>query len=829
MRLRLALLLLLLSFCGSALAEDLASAPSDQLLDVYKQLRTLQGSGQGAVAENVVFKRDAATFTFQNGRLTFAAPVAGRVVAAVFQGTGSFELDPPDAMGRRQIARFTQAPRLVDTFSQVVFFFTDDSLDQFQGQMKVWPGADAGVATSAIAGVQRRFQEDYNGWWSNQNKGNPEVRNLAARMLADLTDPTSKGFFLASFKAGHAGDLIFSISWNRDGVLLPGFPNSDEVMLLHVNPGNYSEWWAGFHLKEEYAKSPHPDHRTLLAHCMAETINLDVAKGNHIAATADMDFQVNQGAPRVLPLSLNGVLRVSSIEDGEGHKLAYIQEDRKLDSDLWLILPASAKPGTPHKIKIAYEEDSTRDSRIIDQQGSGLYFVGSRASWFPSFGAFDDRTSFTLDIHSPKKYTLVATGSREKSEKGKDTLDTEWKSQIPFSVVGFNYGSFVEKDQSDPQLTVSAYGGKEVPDELKNLENAINTAELAQGPGGHNIAERAGIMTGGFDTAANTRHAAGISYQALKLYEYYFGNLPFKTVSVTEQPVRGFGQSWPTLIFLPYDSLLDSTTRQSLRLQDSAEAREFYNIVAVHEMSHQWWGHLVGFKTYRDQWLSEGFAEFSASLYLRQFEPNKVSSFWNLKRKWLLSNDPAGNRPVDVGPIWLGAQLPSYREPSLYRILIYDKGAYVLEMLHALMWDSRLKNPEAPFMSMMHDFVTTYTGKNASTEDFQRMVEKHIGQPMDWFFNQWVYGTEIPHYALKYDLKDAGGGKTQLSFSITQSGVSDSFEMKVPVYVVMSGHPRRLGMMGVKGSTTVSANVVLPTRPDKVELDSEKSILCTVE
>ncbi len=829
MRLRVALMLAIFCLGSSALAQDLASAPSEQLLDVYKQLRTIQGSDQSGVSENVVFSRDAATFTFVTGRITFAAPVGGRVVAAVFQGNGNFELTPPDAMTQRQIARFTQAPKLTDTFTQAVFFFTDDTFTQLQSAMKVGPGGDAASATSTISSVERRFQEDYNGWWSNRSRGNPEIRNLAARILADLSDPSSKGFFLASFKAAHAGDLILNVSWNRDTILLPFYANSDEVTLLHVNPGNYTEWWAGFHLKDEYAKSPHPSHRNLLAHCRTNAIDLDVSKGNHIAATSNMDFEVNQGSPRLLPLSLEGVLRVSSIEDGEGKKLPFIQEDRKLDSDLWLILPAPAKPGAAYKIKVAYEEDSTRDSRIVDQQGSGLYFVGARASWFPSFGAFDDRTDFTLTVQSPKKFTMVATGNRLKSEKGKDTLDTEWKSEIPYSVVGFNYGNFVEKDQSDPKLTVAAFAGREVPDELKSVENALNTAELAAGPGHGDIAGQSGIMTGGFNTAANTQYAANVSFQALKLFEFYFGELPFKTVSVTEQPVRGFGQSWPTLIFLPYDSLLDSTTRQSLRLQDSAEAREFFNIVAVHEMSHQWWGHLVGWKTYHDQWLSEGFAEFSASLYLRQFQPQKLSSFWDLKRKWLLSNNSEGHRPVDVGAIWLGGQLPSFHEPRLYQNLVYDKGAYVMEMLRAMMWDSKQKNPNAPFMNMMHEFVTTYAAKNASTEDFQRIVEKYTGQPMDWFFNEWVYGTELPRYSLKYDLQDAGGGKTKLSLAVTQSGVSDSFIMKVPVDLVIGGQPRRLGLVNIKGANTVNGEVMLPVRPERVELDSEKSILCIIQ
>ena len=49
---------------------------------------------------------------------------------------------------------------------------------------------------------------------------------------------------------------------------------------------------------------------------------------------------------------------------------------------------------------------------------------------------------------------------------------------------------------------------------------------------------------------------------------------------------------------------------------------------------------------------------------------------------------------------------------------------------------------------------------------------------MDWFFNQWVYGTEIPSYKFEYQLNGAS-----LSGKITQSGVSPAFKMVVPVYV----------------------------------------------
>ena len=833
-----------LSFCVAAAAQnappqtqespaqkvDLAAAPSDELMRVYAQLRSLQGSDQWGIAEGAVWKRDAATFTFKDGRIAFAAPVGGRVLAAVFTGQGTFELDPPTAIDKQQIARFAKGPKLVDDFRQAVFFFTDSSWDELAKLVHVRAGGQAQAATKAIESAQRKYQEDFNDWWANQAKRNLTMRNLAARMLADLSDPSSRGFFLADFKTEHHDDLLYEISWNRDPLLLPYYNRDEEVTLVHYKRGEYYEWWAGFHVAEEYARAPHPEHRTLLAHCREERIDAEVDKSNHVSETAAMEFEVPSSPARVLPLNLDGVLRISSITGESGKKLSFIQEDRKLDSDPWVILPEPAAAGRVYKMKISYDEDSTRDSRIIHQEGQGLYFVGARESWYPSFGAFDDRTQFHLHFSSPKKFKFVATGRPLGSKKDKDSVESEWESEIPFSVVGFNYGDFVDKSQSDSKLTVTAYAGREPPDELKNLSAMMDMADLSQGPNrSQSIEAQTGIMRGGFNTASNAQYAATEGYQAFKLFENYFGALPFKSISVTEQPVRGFAQSWPTLIFLPYDSLLDATTRNSLRLQDSAEAREFYNVAAVHEMSHQWWGHMVGWKTYHDQWLSEGFAEFSAALYIKASEPNKFKKFWDLKRKWLLNNNQAGHHPVDVGPLWLNFQLDAYLEPGNSFFLRYYKGAYVLEMLRTLMEDARSQNPDARFIAMMRDFVTTYTAKNASTEDFRRVVEKHMGEPMDWFFNEWVYGTETPHYDFSYDLKDAGQGKTLLHVSLSQSEVSDSFLMRVPLYVHVNGTPRLLGFLKVKGPNTATADVTLPIRPEKVTLDEYHSILSTVK
>src|SRR6185436_13772911 len=110
--------------------------------------------------------------------------------------------------------------------------------------------------------------------------------------------------------------------------------------------------------------------------------------------------------------------------------------------------------------------------------------------------------------------------------------------------------------------------------------------------------------------------------------------------------------------------------------------------------------------------------------------------------------------------------LSTWRNRSAYAAAVYEKGAYILHMLRMTMQE-RGSNPDAAFIALMSDFVKTYSGRNASTEDFKAMVQKHITPTLnatgngkvDWFFNQWVYGTAVPRYASKFDVKPGAEGK----------------------------------------------------------------------
>jgi aminopeptidase N len=243
---------------------------------------------------------------------------------------------------------------------------------------------------------------------------------------------------------------------------------------------------------------------------------------------------------------------------------------------------------------------------------------------------------------------------------------------------------------------------------------------------------------------------------------------------------------------------------------------------------------MVGDTTYHDAWLSEGFASFSAGLFTQATEktPDKYLKYWEAARKQILDKNQFGRRANDAGPLWLGIRLDSARNELAYNQVVYSKGGYVLHMLRQLMFDA--KQGDKPFAAMMQDFVKQYMNQNASTEAFQRVVEQHMtpvmdaagNHKMDWFFNQWVYGTTIPRYKFDYTVTAADNGQWQLKGNLTQSEVPPDFIMAVPIYVDFDGQVVRLGVIRLHGNTTESGlNVTLPKKPKRVMINYWHDVL----
>ena len=188
------LLALMLAIPSCVRASDLPTAPSDELLKVYAQLRSLRGSAQWAVTENVVWARDAATFTLRDGHLTLAEPVGGRVLAAYFEGQGAVRIQAPTPTLQHQLARFTGGPALEDDFKQAVFFFTDDSHAQLQKSMNFRDGADADAGTKAFAAAQKKYAENFNRWGTTPVKATCRCETSPRACWPTLPTPPAGAF-----------------------------------------------------------------------------------------------------------------------------------------------------------------------------------------------------------------------------------------------------------------------------------------------------------------------------------------------------------------------------------------------------------------------------------------------------------------------------------------------------------------------------------------------------------------------------------------------------------------------------------------------------------
>jgi aminopeptidase N len=137
-----------------------------------------------------------------------------------------------------------------------------------------------------------------------------------------------------------------------------------------------------------------------------------------------------------------------------------------------------------------------------------------------------------------------------------------------------------------------------------------------------------------------------------------------------------FGQSWPTLVYLPIIAFFDSTQRWQMMGGVDRKLTEFIEEVTAHEVAHQWWGHMVGWASYRDQWISEGFASFSAGLFLQATQPksDKYLKYWEHARDSILEKNKHSVSPNDAGPIWMGIRLNTYKNPQAYSGVVYSKG-----------------------------------------------------------------------------------------------------------------------------------------------------------
>lgn len=801
---------------------------------VYQELRTKVRDvsafrGPYATVNNLILKRDAATFTLRSGEIYFTTPVQGRYTGGVFVGEGELTLTPPTAMEKNSLAIFIDKQSLDEEFTTLVLRFSDKTFDEIKSSSNAIMGSNGTQASRA-----------YDLFKENESLLRKRFRyNIDLRTLMDIYSPQRPGYFATFIGGKKYNKLIFQL----DPLGIPEV--APEKILLSSYGISDGGVWTAFYLDEEYKNgtaNSNQDNRLIdiTHHVIKGAIN-----GTQISATDTITLRPLLPNTRVIPFDLFRSLRVSSVLDEQGNSMDFIQESKDADADFAVILPQPMKMDQIYKYTVEYQGGDA-----ISDTGGGNFILLPRSTWYPNAansGAFGDRALFDITFRFPKGNTFIGVGRlAEPDRQEENTIVTHWTSgNIELAVAGFNYGKFMKKEAVDKEngdFLVEFYANREVPAFVRDYQRQLQQAASDPAAVARAVTEGRGGITGVESMSTMTSADAQLvdAQNAVRVYNKYFGVPPYGRIAMTQQPAGNFGQAWPTLVYMPFTAFIDETTRASI-FGSQGGTSSFWQYVGPHEIAHQWWGHVIGWTSYHDQWMSEGFAEFSASLYVQHVVKDfgKFTSFWENQRKLIIEPRPQtkNRKPYTIGPVTQGYRLTNAKVGGATRFLIYPKGAYILHMLRMMMYDQRDKNgdPDTRFKAMMHDFLKTYFNKDVSTNDFKKIVEKHITRDMDlmqngmmdWFFDQWVNGTEVPAYKFEYQLQPSNG-KAVLTGRITQSGVSDDFRMRVPVWADFGKGWIRIGAAELVGNSFQDlGQITLPLQPKKVAICAWNDVLAT--
>ena len=744
----------------------------------YAALREDLPGSEGVMVKDFTLEREGGKFTFAQGDFYFYTPVEGRVTGAVFVGTGRFDLAVKDAGERRSLALLTKSGSMMQEFTTLVLRFTDETAEEIRKASAGASGAPEKHVSAAAEDLARDYRKDMRD-------------NMELRMLSDVIGGGRGQFFLASFRMGNVltgKNLLFMV--DPDGTALA---SPDQVELTTWSDVERQPWVA-------YKMQQPQRNSGKRVQVMDERLDVTIDRGAMMKVSAETTMKVLHDGVRVVRLNLYPTLRVTGVYSESGMPLDFVQEDKKLDAEFAAILPTEAKKGDTLRLLTAYDG---RDALRADGNETYYLMPGARESWYPSGGGgFGDFANFHMIFHIPQNLQIVATGkqvTRTPEEGG--TVKEVWETGAPIPVAGFNLGNFkTQGDTTADGFSVDAYADVGLPDTYKPLVELADVGNLSA------VQALKGEVTQG--------------KIAIQIYSDYFGKLPYDHVALTEQTACNYGQSWPMLVYLPICGFWDKTVQERLGLlnYDASYWRE----VTPHEVSHQWWINLVGFKSYRDQWMSEGFANFSVGVFLRKTSPkmDDYRAFWKEQQKNLLQKNKEGVRPIDAGALTMGTRVSNEKNGNVYSMLIYSKGAYVLHMLEMQYWTTH--DQETTFKGAMQQFVKDYSGKAATTEDWKASMEKtmpkwldlrHDGK-LDWFFDEYVYGTELPHYTISSDFTVGADGVSSVHMKLTQSNVSKDFVMRVPLYLQLKNDKVAcIAYVVIHGSDTIDQTFSLGKLP----------------
>ena len=761
----------------------------------------------------IELRRGDALLSLDEGTLAFFSKFEGRITGAVFSGRGHALAVPRDPVEKQQMGRFLGAPVLDENFASAYFRFTDGTADELLSQFQ---------KANLTAQTDTSFASQ---WEAILARINPLY---TLRILVDFLSPDPRRAFYANLDGASTGPFDMAVDGLRDEQFLLGQTAKNSA-------GTFYNIWTSHRVLNLPI-------RTVAFRALHYSLESSILPNNSLDATATIQIHAETGKARILAFELSRALTVDRVTGEHGEPLEFFQNEgmtlqqRNTRGNDFLYVVLSAVPAQNQEFTLQFHYHGN----VIENAGNGVLFVGARESWYPHLGDPADFAAYDLSIRWPRRLRLAATGSKlDEHEEGEFRIG-HWKTERPTAVAGFNLGEYVSSSVTSGGHSVDVYANRELEENLRSRLQAspadgISIPSHTAGPPSGRLALTLPDSTP--SPADALKQLAKEIDASVHFYETLSGPFPFHNLSVSQIPGT-FGQGWPGLLYVSTFSFLSPEAQQRVGLSPSGQ-EHFTELVPYHEVAHQWWGNVVGWSSYRDQWIDEAVSNYLALLFAdSRRNPEHALRAWLLRyRHQLTEKSPDADEPADdIGALTLGLRLNSSKSPTAYERVVYSKGSWIIHMLREMLRLPGARQPDARFNALLQKLVTKYAYRALSTEDLQKEVESVMtpamdlenSRSMDWFFDDWVRGTGIPHYRVEFTAHRDETGYS-VHGKLFQTNVPRSFLASVPLYATGINSGRSFLGNVIAGGPETSFRFHTSAPPHKILIDPQMTLLCTTE
>jgi hypothetical protein len=790
---------------------------------------------------DVSINRAAFHITLNDGTIAFTEDVAGRVTGAFFEGDAEILLSPPNQYERASMALFTGAAILEERFGTAYFRFNDDTFAEL-------------LPSLVPAAYAPAFVSQWNETAHNL------AQNDALRLLMTFSKFLPAGgqpVEDSAMPARTGTDDDHFLHARVQGLKLGTFDlyfDSDTPehiwagQLKTVEGVGYYDVWTSF--------SPAD------AHGQAEAVNATVGEGGkpdaiaiprykiravikpptRIDAEALLQLEVRLGGQRAVLFELSRALQIEQVE-ADGHPVEFIHNQaiegtqlaRHGNDLVAVVFPQPLRTGQRLELRFVY------GGEVLSEVGAGLLYVWARGTWYPNRGLA--MSGFDLEFHYPTGWTLVATGKRADAKSARNLGEpgagdpppneqaSHWVSERPIPLAGFDLGKYERVMAHAGDVTVETYAtaGVERGFPQPPVESVIPDTSVPGVPAPPMV-----VLPPLPSPARNAQGVAAAAAHAIDFFSRRYGPFPYSDLKLAQIP-GAMSQGWPGLIFLSSFSFL--TAEEKSRLHVTPVENTLIRQVIAHETAHQWWGDLVMWSGYRDQWIVEALANYSSMMVLESEDPAQFRAVMEKLRDDLLEKNKAGVRLMDDGPVTLGTRLSCSHFPGGYDAISYGRGTWLFHMLRLMLRDAeRISGapgqPDEPFVRVLRRIRERYQGKPITTRELLQAFEEVLPpslwyeqhKSLDWFYEGWVNGTAIPHFELHGVRYSAKPGSTTITGVIFQKDAPDNLVTSVPLYASVAGKSILLGRVFADGAETPFHLTALPGAR-RVMLDPDHTLL----